>query len=274
MTKRLYLILVVAVALLVPSMILAGTNAFSVGKAVAKQADKTAENVVVVPLEISNDVPLAGMDIPLSFSEGVTLKQVDFTDTRVSYFDFKVANINNAKHTVVIGLLPQFSPVFKPELAVGSGVVANLVFEVTDPTVKDVNIQTIVLKDPNHQLTFVSHDPKDRSLVTTRPEFAGVNVALSDVASNGLPDKFALSQNYPNPFNPTTQISFDLPAAAKVTLDVFNVLGQKVSTLVNENLDAGTHVVEFDGASYASGVYFYHISADNFSQTKKMVMLK
>jgi membrane-bound inhibitor of C-type lysozyme len=273
LTKRLNLILVVAVALLVPSMILAGTNTFGVGKAVAKQADNGAANVVVVPLEISNDVPLAGLDIPLSFSEGVTLKKVDFTDTRVSYFDFKVANINNDKHTVVIGLLPQFSPASKPDLEAGNGVIANLVFEVTDPAVKDVNIKTVEMKSPNHQLTFVSHNTKDNSLITTRPEFAGVNVALSNVA-NGLPDKFALAQNYPNPFNPTTQISFDLPVAAKVTLDVYNVLGQRVSTLVDDNLEAGTHVVTFDGASYASGVYFYHISADNFSQTKKMVMLK
>jgi len=270
LTKRLYLILVVAVALLVPSMILAGTNSFGVGKAVAKQAD----NVVVVPLEISNDVPLAGLDIPLSFSEGVTLKEVNFNDTRVSYFDFKVANINNDKHTVVIGLLPQFTPEAKPELAAGSGVIANLVFEVTDPAVNEINIQAVEMTNPNHALTFVHHNVKDNSIQMTRPEFNNVSVALSNATSNGLPDKFALGQNYPNPFNPTTQISFDLPVAAKVTLDVYNVLGQKVSTLVDDNMEAGAHVVEFDGANYSSGVYFYRISAGDFSQTKKMVMLK
>jgi hypothetical protein len=266
------LILVVAIALLVPSMILAGTNSFGVGKAVAKQADN-ANNVVVVPLEISNNVPLAGLDIPLSFSEGVTLKEVDFNNTRVSYFDFKVANINNDKHNVVIGLLPQFSPDTKPDLAAGSGVIANLVFEVSDPNLNEINIQAVDMKNPNHSLTFVTHNVKDNSIQMTRPEFNNVSVALSN-PTNGLPDKFALAQNYPNPFNPTTQISFDLPVASRVTLDVYNVLGQRVTTLVDDNMEAGTHVVQFDGASYSSGVYFYRISAGNFTQTKKMVMLK
>ncbi|HVP06337.1 MAG TPA: FlgD immunoglobulin-like domain containing protein, partial [Candidatus Acidoferrum sp.] len=95
----------------------------------------------------------------------------------------------------------------------------------------------------------------------------------------GLPQSYGLSQNYPNPFNPTTQISFALPKASQVELTVFNVLGQEVKTLVSGQMDAGSHTVVWDGTnsagqSVSSGIYFYRISADQFSATKKMLMLK
>ena len=131
MTKRLQLTLVIMFVLLAPTLIFAGSNKF-----VAAKAEVTTDNMVVVPLEISNSVDLAALDIPLKFSDGVTLKEVIFEGTRVDYFDFKVANINNENKTVVIGLLPQFTPNHKPELAAGEGVIARLVFEVNDQSIK------------------------------------------------------------------------------------------------------------------------------------------
>lgn len=89
-----------------------------------------------------------------------------------------------------------------------------------------------------------------------------------------LPASVLLHQNYPNPFNPTTTIEFDLPSKSSVELDVFNLLGQKVTTLVDENLPAGTHQVLFDAGAYASGMYFYRLSTDEISVTKKMVLVK
>ncbi len=94
-----------------------------------------------------------------------------------------------------------------------------------------------------------------------------------------LPTAFTLDQNFPNPFNPTTTIEFDLPKASYVTLSVYNVLGQKVTDLVNTTLGAGRKRVEWDGTDGAgrtveSGVYFYRISADGFSMTRKMMLLK
>ena len=88
------------------------------------------------------------------------------------------------------------------------------------------------------------------------------------------PDKFELLQNYPNPFNPTTQISFALPFAAKVNLSVFNMLGQKVEELANHTFEAGVHSVQFNAASYSSGIYFYKLTSENFLQIKKMMLLK
>ncbi len=97
---------------------------------------------------------------------------------------------------------------------------------------------------------------------------------IEELAAELLPDRFALEQNYPNPFNPVTDIQFSLPEPANVRLDVFNVLGQKVATLLDENLPAGYHRVEWDAGSYASGVYLYRIQAGTFTDTRKMVLLK
>ena len=266
MTKRLQMILVIAFVLLAPTLIFAGANKFSVAK-----ATPSTDNIVVVPLEITNSVALAALDIPLKFSEGVTLKEVDFTDTRVDYFDLKVANINNENHTVIIGLLPQLSPVAKPELAVGEGVIANLVFEINDQSVTEISLEATETEAPNHSLTFVHHGDEG-DIILTSPVFSNTIVALSNGIE--LPDSYALMQNYPNPFNPTSNIAYSLPEAAHVELSVYNVLGQKVMVLVDGQMEAGEHLVEFDGSSLSSGVYFYRISSDNFTETKKMGMLK
>jgi hypothetical protein len=230
------------------------------------------ENTVVVPIVITNQVELSALDIPLSFNEGVTLKEVQFEGTRVDYFDVKLAGINNEDRTVVIGLLPQLSQNQKPRLEAGSGEIARLVFEVNDPAVETITIEPIVMENPNHSLAFVhTTSPGVHELI--EPDFTGTSVALSGVNDN-LPTSFALNQNYPNPFNPTTIISFALPIATHVTLDIYNVLGQRVTTLVDGQMDAGPHEVEWDAAGSSSGVYFYRISAQNFSETKKMLLLK
>ncbi len=106
-----------------------------------------------------------------------------------------------------------------------------------------------------------------------------LSVDVKATASDNLPTTYALSQNYPNPFNPTTEIAFDLPTRTHVTLTVYNVLGQQVTTLVNEKMSAGKYVADWNGRSsggneVASGIYFYRIHTEQFTQTKKMVLLK
>jgi len=91
---------------------------------------------------------------------------------------------------------------------------------------------------------------------------------------SAIPTDFAVSQNYPNPFNPTTTINFALPADSKVKISVYNVLGQLVTDLVNADMKAGYHQVNFNAVGLASGIYFYQINAGKFSQTKKMNLLK
>jgi len=95
-----------------------------------------------------------------------------------------------------------------------------------------------------------------------------------ELAEDGIPTDYYLSQNYPNPFNPVTTIKFGLPEDAQVELVVYNILGQKVATLVNEFKRAGHYVVQFDGSNFASGTYFYVLKAGNRILKNKMMLVK
>lgn len=89
-----------------------------------------------------------------------------------------------------------------------------------------------------------------------------------------LPAKFKLSQNYPNPFNATTTIEYDLPEAAWVRISIYNILGHKIVTPVNEKKQAGRHQVVWNASDRSSGVYFYRLQAGNKEETRRMVLLK
>jgi hypothetical protein len=97
---------------------------------------------------------------------------------------------------------------------------------------------------------------------------------VKEVETDYIPNEFALEQNYPNPFNPTTNILFSIPQSGLVTLKVYNVLGQEIANLVNQELKAGVHKVDFDASNLTSGVYFYTMESGDFVQTQKMLLLK
>jgi hypothetical protein len=98
---------------------------------------------------------------------------------------------------------------------------------------------------------------------------------VSDVATGDpLPETYALEQNYPNPFNPSTTIRFTIPAQQHVSLKIFNLLGQEVATLVDDNIIAGKHIVQWQPEQLASGTYFYRLEAGSFRESKKVVYLK
>jgi len=103
--------------------------------------------------------------------------------------------------------------------------------------------------------------------------FSGVLTSRIGVA-DAAPAAFAVAQNSPNPFNPTTTISFNLTKSAKTTVEVYNVAGQKVDTLVNANLSAGNHSVTWNAAKFSAGVYFYTVKSGDLSKTMKMTLLK
>ena len=94
------------------------------------------------------------------------------------------------------------------------------------------------------------------------------------IGTEDLPVAFDLGNAFPNPFNPSTTISFALPTAELVKLNIFNITGQKVATLANEMMVRGTHEVTFDASALSSGVYMYTIEAGDFTATKKMVLVK
>jgi hypothetical protein len=102
----------------------------------------------------------------------------------------------------------------------------------------------------------------------------GTITAVTYQLSSVVPTSFELSQNYPNPFNPSTTIRYMLPTGGKVTLRVFNLLGQVVETLVEQQQNAGSYMVVFNASRLSSGTYFYKLDTDQFSVTKKMMLLK
>ncbi len=101
----------------------------------------------------------------------------------------------------------------------------------------------------------------------------GTSTGIAD-ESNTVPEKYLLKQNYPNPFNPSTKISFSLPQEGLVKVKVYNLIGQEISTLMNETKPVGNYSVSFDASSLTSGIYFYSLETDNFKQVRKMLLLK
>jgi hypothetical protein len=97
---------------------------------------------------------------------------------------------------------------------------------------------------------------------------------LSNDPVTGVPNKYELLQNYPNPFNPTTTIRFALPEASFVTIDIYNTMGQLVKSIANGSYPIGNHSVNFNAGNLSSGVYFYKLTADSFTETKKMMLIK
>ena len=135
-------------------------------------------------------------------------------------------------------------------------------------------------------LLFVRYDaesylPRHKMPKCIHVDASGTDVRWIDGSTEeeSKPTTFLLSQNYPNPFNPVTNFKFSLPKASHVQIEIFNILGQKVKTLVDENMKAGSFVVDWDGedqrgVEVSSGIYFYRMIAGDFSSVKRMVLLK
>ena len=128
-------------------------------------------------------------------------------------------------------------------------------------------------------LSFFNRDSAIITLRTAVEDLLYGATAIDDDNNDILPVKFTLYQNYPNPFNPVTRIDYNLPIASDVTLKVYNILGQEVKTLVDVREKAGHKTVYWDGKnnankSVASGLYLYRLTAEDFTETKKMLLLK
>jgi PKD repeat protein len=145
-----------------------------------------------------------------------------------------------------------------------------------------VTLQSSGMKKPAGEWCFTvtnvthpsqTYDPGSNA-VTRACESGWVYGAGGGELARLVPDDYGLDQNYPNPFNPTTEIAFSLPNAARVTLEVFNVVGQRVAVLADGTYGAGSHIVTWDAAGNSSGVYFYRLTTTEFTQTKKMMLIK
>jgi len=117
-----------------------------------------------------------------------------------------------------------------------------------------------------------SNDPSNP--VFEIPITADVQMATSSELTREVPQRLELSQNYPNPFNPSTTIQFSLNRASDVTLEVFNITGQRIATLVNETLSAGSHQHSFDASGFSSGIYIYRLRTPEQMLTRQMILIK
>jgi hypothetical protein len=278
-------VIAILLCVLVPAVLVAADlgkrDVFKLG-----EAAWISESEVTVPISILHDEKLAAMDIPLEWSDGVTLTEVSFAETRVDYFDIKIANIDEANNRVLIGLISMvFGP--KDELEAGDGDIAYLTFRVDDAEITEFEVTPFTTTNPGHNLSFVYNDWSNGKprVAHLYPEVEGNPIALTGASKPGpneepnVPTHYSLDQNFPNPFNPSTTLPYSLKEGAHVTISIYNVLGQNVKTLVNEYQDAGHYTKVWDGhddsgSEVASGIYFYRIKAGDFSDIKKMVLMK
>jgi hypothetical protein len=230
-----------------------------------------------VELGLFNELPTKDVTVSLNYSEPVlTFDSVSLANTRRPTAGFSVTPNTSLRRLRLDLDFTDGNP-----LVAGSGTIARVYYTVNGDS-PDVDV---IFDTTAFQPTFLTLSSSAGGLQYT-PGFHKGTVTVRravDVEEPGdgttLPRSFALAQNYPNPFNPTTVIDFSLPRAGWVSLDVYNVLGRKVRNLVDEYLPAGNHRVEFDGrsadgGSLASGVYLYRLVTGNFSDSRKMILIK
>jgi hypothetical protein len=127
---------------------------------------------------------------------------------------------------------------------------------------------------PTQKTAWLAQRTAEYTAIQTALDQGKTTIATAVENASAVPVQFQLEQNYPNPFNPTTTISFSLPHAANATVKVMNMLGQEVATLVDGYMAAGSHQVTFDATKLASGSYFYKLTSGDFTQVKKMMLVK
>lgn len=142
------------------------------------------------------------------------------------------------------------------------------------PIEADGDGSTLELTDSNADNTIAASWMASSRLGGTPGWANGTMPVSNEIEGKDTPDSFVLKQNYPNPFNPSTNISFVLPKSTKVQLTVYNMLGQKVETLVDGNLTSGSHTIRFDASNLSSGIYIYQLRTPTTSLTKRMVLVK
>ena len=167
-------------------------------------------------------------------------------------------------------------------------------FQVTTGNAEDDSLFTYNWFKDGEQLTeetvkelfFITDDESAGNYIVkcvASNEFASIDfvwdVVINDLVSSDIedintPKRTEVFQNYPNPFNPETSISYDMAKAGHVKIAVYNHKGEVVRNLVNEHKEAGKYSIKFDGNALTSGVYFYHMAAENFSKTMRAVMVK
>ncbi len=221
-----------------------------------------------ITFNLNNQQSLGGIAMALEFADpgdDVSCDSFSFVDTRLSSIAFKDVIIDNDEKTVLI-----FAVVLDEDyIPSGEGALVKLKFSGEDSVKFE---STTIFKQEG--ISVISSDAEELPF-----EFNPVYVSVEEEKKPDLPTQFVLFQNHPNPFNPYTDIKYALPKDSYVNLSVYNILGQKVKTLVDRKELKGFHTVRWDGKdergqNTSTGIYFYKLKAGKYTQTKKMLLLK
>jgi hypothetical protein len=247
-------------------------------------------DLLTIPVKLTNPDSVGGMKLLIHYDQSaLTLLNVSKLNTRIDNWEYFQYRLNSPQtgDILIIAVANLPNPTSTLPMAPGSGVVANL------------NFQIILNPCPANLSTSIKYkfaDSTDNTLSSTLGnKLVGqknINyidgyvfiLCPNDVANgkdenSNLPKDYELSQNYPNPFNPKTEINFALPKESEVSLIIYNIKGQIVNRLMEEHLGAGRYKITWEGRDsegnkVASGIYFYRLTAGNYKETKKMIMMK
>jgi hypothetical protein len=238
---------------------------------------------VFVPVHLAFDEVLKRVSVPLRYSSDVyECVGFDFHNTLLEEVDGRLPTIDTVNNIAVITATAIFSDPIERSGLIGT-LLARVEFKAKPGvTVSDstITIDTVTTRDGfgNVVATLMLQDTAQNTIL---PEFVGGRRdVITDVDDDGTrPVAYELEQNFPNPFNPATTIAFAIPRTSYVHLVVFNLLGQRVLTLVDDVLPPGRREIEWNGRDengrvVSSGIYFYRLSSDEFSETRKMVLMK
>ncbi len=236
------------------------------------------------PVEIGihgfNERPLAEMDLVIDWGSAyLAYDSTSFIGTR-GISATRTLQPSISQRTLFITL--EYGDVVPLDSGTGPLAIMHFTVEPGSPdTMILIDTTTVgLVTNTKFQLTALDGGVRFSPLFTPGIVEIKTGTSIEDVTPDGLlPIVYTLSQNYPNPFNPSTQIELSLPTAGHVQLEIFNVLGRKVRRLIDTKLPAGVHRVEFDGRSdsghrVASGVYFYRVKAEDWVESRKMILLK
>jgi len=234
--------------------------------------------LISVPIHYAFDQPIKRLSVPLKYTSDIWefTGTADITNTLLERVDGQVSKYNLDSNTIVISGTSVFGPPITPDEFIGTVLIKLLFFAKPGVSSTDSSL--------SFDTSFIAPDAfyffEDERARVIIPEFVPNRLNIvTDVEDGVRPLAFELEQNYPNPFNPNTSIRFTVPAPARVSLIVFNLLGQKVRTLVDGPMPAGRHEVEWrarddEGQPVSSGIYFYHLVAEDHTETRKMVLMK
>jgi len=147
-----------------------------------------------------------------------------------------------------------------------------VMIECNNDTTKVIDIKNIFTSVNNYSWNVIVYDGNDSTYSNTY-QF-NLSKDITNISSNTIPNEYKLFQNYPNPFNPITKIKYCIPKNCFVQITIYDVLGREVKTIQSEYKNPGTYLIEFNGSYLNSGVYYYYIKADDYSDVKKMILIK